>query len=66
VYTKYSGRARELRAAEIEASIAAESVGVVDLVCQPDSEDELYISQNRTVSNSEWVKWLNQEVVPRD
>ena len=56
VYTKYSRRAKELRAAKIEALIAAESVGIVDLVCQPDSEDEFYVSQNRTVSDSEWVK----------
>ena len=66
VYAKYSERARELRAAEIEASIAAEGVGVVDSVCQLDSEDEFYISQNRTVSDSERAKWLKQEVAPRD
>jgi hypothetical protein len=61
-YFKYSARARELRAAEIEASIAAESVGIIDLGRQLDSEDEFYVPQNRTVFNSEWVKWLNQEV----
>ena len=66
VYTKYCKRAKELRAAEIKASIAAESVGVIDLVCQPDSEDEFYVSQNRTVSDNEWVKWTKQEVAPRD
>jgi hypothetical protein len=66
VYFKYSVRVRKLGAAEIEALIAAESVGIMDPGRRSDSEDEFYVPQNRTVSDSEWVKWLNQEVAPRD
>jgi hypothetical protein len=66
VYTKYSGRARELSTAETQASTSAENVGIIDPASQPDSEDEFYVSQNRTVSDSEEFKWAKQEVVPRD
>ena len=38
----------------------------MDLASQLDSEDEFYVPQNGTVSDSEWVKWTKQEVAPRD
>jgi hypothetical protein len=56
MYTKYSKCIRELRAAKIKALTTVESVGIINPSSQLDLEDEFYISQNRTVFNSKWVK----------